>query len=129
MVHVIFNEAPALQVADMADTVLLLSVALDLLIVPVAATDPMAPLEVDFTIVLPDDLPISQILALLYSLTARLAVSLLVAVLASMLPELAMAPAISLSTAVLEIFIEPDALKLRLVEALGTLLQIDQLVA
>ena len=117
----------------MADTVLLLSVALDLLIfpsiVPVAAMDPMAPLEVDFTIELPDNLPISQTLALLDSHTARLAVSLLVAVLASMLPELAMAPAIFLSTAVLEIFIEPDALKPRLVEALGTLLQIDQLVA
>ena len=51
VVRVIFDQAPALRVADKADMVLL-NVAKDLLfgasINQVAAMDPMAPLDVDF---------------------------------------------------------------------------------
>ena len=82
VVCVIFDEAPALRVADMADMVLL-SVAIDLLsvasIVQVAATDPMAPLDVDLAIdLLPDDLLVDPVLAILDSHKERLALALAV---------------------------------------------------
>ena len=133
VVRVILDKAPALRVADM---VLLLSVAIDLLsvakpsIVQVAAMDPMPPLDKDSTIELLDDLPIGPTLALLDPHTARLAlaVSLPAAVLATLLLELAMAPVLPLAMAVLVIFIELDAHKPCLVDALGTL-KMYQLVA
>ena len=120
VVRVIFDEAPALRVADMA---LLLSVAIDLLsvakpsIVQVAAMDLMPPLDKDSTIELPDYIPIGPTLALLDLHSAHLAL----AVLAPMLLELAMALVLPLAMAVLVIFIELDAHKPCRVEALGTL--------
>ena len=82
VVCVIFDEAPALQVADMADMVLL-SVAIDLLSVAsmaqVAAMDPMAPLDVDLAIdLLPEDLLVDPVLAILDSHKERLALALAV---------------------------------------------------
>lgn len=127
VVRVIFDEAPALRVADMA---LLLSVAIDLLsvakpsIVQVAAMDLMPPLDKDSTIELPDYIPIGPTLALLDLHSAHLAL----AVLAPMLLELAMALVLPLAMAVLVIFIELDAHKPCRVEALGTL-KMYQLVA
>ena len=127
VVRVIFDEAPALRVADMA---LLLSVAIDLLsvakpsVVQVAAMNPMLALDKDSTIELPDYTPIGPTLALLDLHSARLAL----AVLAKMLLELAMAPVLTLAMAVLGIFIELDAHKPCRVEALGTL-KMYQLVA
>lgn len=133
VVRVIFDEAPALRVADMA---LLLSVAIDLLsvalpsIVQVATMDPMPPLDKDSTIELPDYIPIGPTLALLDLHSARLAllVSLPAAALSKMLLELAMAPVLPLAMAVLVIFIELEAHKSCRGEALGTL-KMYQLVA
>ena len=91
VVRVIFDQAPALRVADMV----LLCVAIDLLfgasIHQVAAMDPTFQLDLDLKIELPDDLLVDPTLPNLDSHTARLAlaVSLPVIVLALIILELA----------------------------------------
>ena len=95
VVRVIFDQAPALRVADKADMVLL-NVAIDLLFGAsihqvAAAMDPTFQLDLDLKIELPDDLLVDPNLPNLDSHTARLAlaVSLPVIVLALIILELA----------------------------------------